>query len=109
MSHLSERGLRFNPKKTVCVRYVISPSWNMEGVPLEIKEEVKYLGTILGQYGYKAHVESRVSAANKAYYSLQGSGLCKDGVSPYTGSHVYFNGNTCVLSCVLLYLLRKPI
>ena len=104
VSHISERGLRFNPQKTVCVRYgkntfVTSPSRNMEGVPLEIKEEVKYLGTILGQPGGKAHVESRVSAANKAYYSLQGSGLCKDGVSPYTGGHVY----STAIRTVLLY------
>ena len=72
VSHISERGLKFNPQETVCVRYtkkpfVTSPSWNMEGIPLEIMEEVKYLGTILGQSGGKAHVESRVSAANKAY------------------------------------------
>ena len=40
-----------------------------------------------------------MSAANKAYYSLQGAGVCRDGVSPFTASHIY----TTAVQSSLLY------
>jgi hypothetical protein len=94
VTHITKRGLRFNPQKTTCVIYgkdyfKRKPMWDIDGCPLAIKEQVKYLGTILGRKSGHSHVDMRVSASNRAYYSLQNAGLCQSGLSPHTAIHIY--------------------
>jgi hypothetical protein len=94
VSHVDERGLRFNPAKTVCISYnehtfTSTPEWNIDGTPLEIQSHLKYLGTEIGRNSGSVHVENRISAANRAFYSLQGAGLYQHCVSPYLAAHVY--------------------
>ena len=37
----------------------------------------------------KTHLRSRISSCKKAFYALQGAGLCKNDVNPDTLAHTY--------------------
>ena len=48
VSHVEDRGLKFSPTKTVCMRYgdnpfKLDPSWNISGVQLKVQDH-KVLG-----------------------------------------------------------------
>ena len=60
----------------------------MDGTALQEVNEVKHLGVILANNSH-SHGESRMKAARRAFYSLQGAGLCQSGSSPYTATHIY--------------------
>ena len=60
-----------------------------------------YLGVILAN-NTNAHSEQRVKATRRAFYALQGSGVCKDGVNPETMTHIF---NTAIRP-VLTYGLQ---
>ena len=62
------------------------PSWNIDASCLNIEPTIKYLGTVLGNVRAKRHVEQRISAAYKAYYSLQAAD--KNIVQPNTAFHI---------------------
>ena len=56
VSHVEDRGLKFNPTKTVCMRYgdnpfKLDPSWNISGVQLKVQDHIKYLGTDISYKG----------------------------------------------------------
>ena len=90
-------GLHFNPTKTECMVYgrnpfKTTPVWTISGKHLAVKPSLTYLGTVLdGSVGPREglHTESRIRASQKAYFSLQGSGFHKNGVSPQTQLSVY--------------------
>ena len=60
----------------------------MDGTALQEVNEVKHLGVILANNSH-SHGESRMKAARRAFYSLQGAGLCQNGSSPHTAAHIY--------------------
>ena len=35
------------------------------------------------------HINARISAARRAFYGLQGAGLCSSGVAPHTAAYIY--------------------
>ena len=47
-----------------------------------------YLGTTLSE-NVTDHINTRIQSARRAYYGLQGAGVCCDGVAPKTLSHIY--------------------
>ena len=47
-----------------------------------------YLGTTLTA-NVTDHIDTRRKSARRAYYGLQGAGVCCDGVAPKTLSHIY--------------------
>ena len=103
VDRVNERGLSFNPAQTVCMisgknPFTSMPSWNIDASCLNIKPTIKYLGTVLGNVGAKRHVEQRISAANKAYYSLQAAGLTENSVQPNTAFHMYNRAVRSVLT-----------
>ena len=76
---MNTNGLKFNPTKTMCVTFgpnSLSPGplWNMANTPLQCSDSMKYLGTIL-HMNATPHVNSRIQAARRAFYSLQAAGL----------------------------------
>ena len=94
VEHITDRGLRFNPKKTTCMiagknPFITPPIWSINDVKLSIDNHIKYLGTELSNTSGNTHTSLRTSAANKALYSLQGAGLKCFGLSPSTSFHVY--------------------
>ena len=50
---------------------------------------IKYLGTVLSNVSGSPDVESRITAAQKAFYSLQGGGLMFNSVNPETAINMY--------------------
>ncbi len=91
--YITEHGLRFNPNKTTCTTFGTnylqpSPIWHILNTPLTETDHVTYLGTILSN-STAPHINSRVKSARGAFYSLQGAGLCKNGVDPSTISHIF--------------------
>ena len=111
---VTQRGLKFNPSKTTCMVYGKSPftsppKWHINDVSLEISNSVKYLGTLLNNTNGKDHTESRIRAANRSFYTLQGAGVCMNGLSPFVSAHVY---NIAIRSgllygCNSLYLSKS--
>jgi hypothetical protein len=102
-SYVTDRGLRFNPTKTVCTikgenPFICEPKWYVNNVPVQNEDHVKYLGSYIGKSNGQLHAQMRASNANKAFYSLQGAGLYKDCLSPETALHIY---NTAVRSSML--------
>ena len=49
---------------------------------------VTYLGTTLSG-NVTDHIDTRIQPARRAYYGLQGAGVCCDGVASKTLSHIY--------------------
>ncbi len=54
--------------------------WNIKGEPIVQLKEVKYLGVTLSSNN-SSHSLERVKAGRAVFYSLQSSGLCKNGIS----------------------------
>ena len=114
VNYITKHGLRFNPVKTECFTYgkstfLAPPSCTMEGVVLKQEDALTYLGAVLKGDGGSAHTDRRVLSAQKAFYSLQGAGLCHKGVDPSVASHLYSVGVRTVLlyGCEALHLSRR--
>lgn len=90
--YVVQHGLSFNPKKTTCVTFGRSQlqqrKWYLEDSQLSESEKVKHLGVILCNNN-RSHIETRIQSARRAFYSLQGAGLCVGGCSPSTIFHTY--------------------
>ena len=90
--YITQHGLRFNPQKTSCVTFGKSNfskrQWYLQHQQLTEVSEVRHLGVILANDN-KSHAETRIQAARRAFYSLQGAGLCVRGCSPHTIAHIY--------------------
>ena len=89
-----------NPFKT-------TPVWSISGKHLAVKPSLTYLGTVL-DCSVGLHAESRIRASQKAYFSLQGSGLHKNGVRPQTQLSVYNAAvrTRLLYGCLSVKLLR---
>ena len=100
VSHVTQRGLQFNPVKTVCMSssqhsFVDEPRWTINGTILNNDSDIKYLGTTLAKNCGSFHIKSRINSANRAFYSLQGAGLYYHGISPRLAAYIY---NTAIRS-----------
>jgi len=104
-TYIVQHGLSFNPKKTTCVTFGNSilhqRDWYLENTKLTESQEVKHLGVTLCNDN-KSHTESRIQSARRAFYSLQGAGLCVGGCSPCTITHIF----SVAVRPVLLYGLE---
>lgn len=101
--YITTHGLRFNPAKTNCFTFGrpsfnTMPVWTIEGQTLDHVDHLVYLGATLKNDGGAAHINRRVQAAQKAFYGLQGAGLCFRGVTPQVASHLFSVGVRTVLS-----------
>ena len=110
VQYVELHGLRFNANKTNCFiignnPFVSTPKWYINNCELEIRESINYLGATIGNKCSTVHTGNRVSACRKAFCSLQGAGLCNNGVSTDTGVHVW--SATC--KSILQYGCQKTI
>ena len=93
LDYITAHGLNFNPSKTTCTTFgtthqEVKPTWNFNEVNLKQDDAVTYLGTRLSNQT-RDHIDSRITAARRAFYGLQGAGLCAGGVNPFTIAHIY--------------------
>ena len=82
VKYVDDHGLRFNPSKAVCLvkgdnPFVFTPKFYIKNCELKINDSIVFLGATLGNKANNIHVDNRISACRKAFYSLQGAGLCK--------------------------------
>ena len=101
-SYIVEHGLNFNPTKTICktfgtCNFENAPKWYLNGSLLHSDNFITYLGTTLTG-NVTDHINTRIQAAKRAYYGLQSSGVCCDGVTPKTLSHIYKVGIQPILT-----------
>ena len=94
VNYISNHGLRFNPGKSQCIIYGknpfnLQPSWHIDTCELQIAENLEYLGTFLGHNGSNAHISKRITSCRRAFYSLQGAGICKNGLEINTAVYVF--------------------
>ena len=77
--YITRHGLRFNPSKTKCVTFGQSSfqhkRWYLEGIRLEEDDHITHLGVILANDAH-SHATARIKATRRAFYVLQGAGLC---------------------------------
>ena len=76
VSQMEKCGLRFNPKKTICMCYgknpfTTLPKWSINSVNLDVKNSIKYLGSVLCESGGKEHVNSKICSAKRSFYTFQ--------------------------------------
>ena len=95
-----------NASKTSCVIfgkcYFEQPKWFLNGTELKCDNEMKYLGAILSKK-YHTHQQERLKASRKAFYGLQGSGMCANGVRPEVVSHLW----KAMIQPILLYATQS--
>ena len=101
--YITSHGLSFNPPKTTCTTFgtthhAVKPRWNLNREKLKQDDAVTYLGTCLSNQT-RDHIDSRITAAKRAFYGLQGAGLCARGANPFAIAHIY---NT-VIQPILTY------
>ena len=65
------------------------PKLNINSVHLDVKNSIKYLGSVLCESGGTEHLNSRICSAKRSFYTLQVAGLCNDGLSPEAIIYVY--------------------
>ena len=110
-NYITEHGLKFNSSKTKCIIYgkdpfVTEPEWHINNTILHIAQNIDYLGAVLGNNGCNAHIQARVRSCRKAFYSLQGTGLCKQGLNIQTAVHVVKSTCNSILTygCEAMFL-----
>ena len=91
--YVQTNGLRFNPTKTKCFMkgscpFDKLPTWTIENVNLDIVEEINYLEVKLSNKSGKNHVSDRIRSCQRAFFSLQNCGMCKNGLDPDTISEL---------------------
>ena len=108
--YTTEHGLPFNPKKVDCVIFGRStlqphPKWELNGTKLTETDSVTYLGVTLSCVKPNIHVDNRrISACRRAYYAMQGAGLCNnvtdaDAIT-YLWNHAAIRPVTCGINCI---------
>ncbi len=100
--YITEHGLKFNASKTSYVIfgkcYFEQLKWVLNGTELKCDNEMKYLGVILSKK-YHTDQQKRLKTSRKAFYGLQGSGMCVNGVRPEVVSHLW----KAMIQPILLY------
>ncbi len=67
--------------------YFEQPKWFLNGTELKCDNEMKYLGAMLSTK-FHTHQQERLKSSHKAFYGLQGSGMCANGVRPEVVPHL---------------------
>ena len=78
--YVQKHGLNFNSNKTSCMimggnPFTSLPHWNIDGQPLQIVKNLRYLGTDFGDLSGTAHCSNRNTASTKAFYGLMRAGI----------------------------------
>ena len=102
-SYVSSHGLSFNAAKSSSIVFgkchlEPSPTWSINNCTINTVSEIDYLGAILCNSG-ESHVNRRIRKCRQAFYSLQGAGMCENGVEPSVISHLW----QTALQTILLY------
>ncbi len=58
-----------------------NPRWYLNGIELPVSGELNYIAAIIANK-FHSHQKKQLKAARKAFYTLQGSGMCDNGVKP---------------------------
>ena len=95
--YITSHGLRFNPNKTTCRPTIFGkntltpePSWSLNNCNLKVTDYVTYLGVVLSSnMKSSAHVQDRIRKCQRAFYSVQSIGMCKNGSSCNVKSHIW--------------------
>ena len=66
-----------------------NPIWYIGENRLRVEDQIDYLGVAISSKSSNIHVEKRLRACRRAFYSLQGAGLCKNGVQPNIISEIW--------------------
>ena len=90
--YITSHGLNFNSSKTTCTTFstthqVAKPTWILNEIKLKQDNTVTYLGTRLSNHAHDI-IDDRITAARRAFYGLQGAGLCAKGANPFTIAHI---------------------
>ena len=116
VSYVTDHGLRFSPDKTKCLLFGANPfdsipNWKMNNTSLSVESNLTYLGAEIGSNSGKIHIEKRIRCAQRAFYSLQGSGLKFRGVLPETAMSIFKTviHSTLSYGCTAIYLNKKCI
>ena len=90
--YVKSHGLRFNPMKTECITFGKNPfkdrKWCLENSELKQVSRITYLGVVLSVRP-NIHSDERIKAVKRAFYALQGAGLCVGGVNPDVIAQIY--------------------
>ena len=94
VQYVTKFQLSFNPLKTTCLikgknPFTRNPVWSINKTELTVKDDLSYLGIKINDKSWNVHTDSRITSCRRAFFSLQGAGLCKDGVSPKTAAELW--------------------
>ena len=97
--YITSQGLNFNPSKTTCTTFgtthqVVKPTWILNGTKLKQDDAVTYLA--------RDHIDNRITAARRAFYGIQGAGLCAKSANPFTIAPVYKTAIQPILTYAVL-------
>ena len=106
--YVTTHGLSCNARKSSCITFgrdhlTSEPQWTLNGVKVENADEINYLGAILSNSSSN-HCDNPIACCRRAFYSLQGAGMCEQGVNAKLKSHLWktalqpilFYANECV-------------
>ena len=110
--YITPHGLDFNLSKNTCTTFdttyqVVNPTCSLNGVKLKQDESVTYLGTRLSNQT-RDHIDSRITAVRRAFYGLQGAGLCVGDANPFTIAHMYKKDIQPILTYSCSTIKLKP-
>lgn len=92
-NYVTEHGLSFNAKKSNCITFgkrtlLPDPVWSINNCNIKEVDELDYLGATLSNNA-AVHVKNRIVKCRRAFYSLQGAGMCNNGANPNVISHLW--------------------
>ena len=90
--YMCNHGLSFSPVKTFCSingknPLTKTPEWTLAGAKLPFSANLDYLGSLIGNGASSTHCDQRISKCRRSFYSLQGAGLCHQGLE--VNKHIY--------------------
>ena len=87
------------------------PEWIIDGQPLQISTNITYLGAVLGGNNGQPHCDSRMCSAQRAFYSLQGAGLCYKGVDQKVAINIFQTAvqTTLTYGCSNVFISRTAL
>ncbi len=109
--YITEHGVAFNAAQTRCVIYgkcyFKQPKWFLNGTESKFDDKIKYLGAIFSKK-HHIHQQERLNAPGKAFYLLQGSGICADGLRAEVASHLWkaMSNLHCILPLSKSYIME---
>ena len=102
-TYVSSHGLSFNAKKSNTIVFGKCylqpyPTWSINDCTISNVNEIDYLGAVLSN-NCQNHVNRRIRKCRQAFYSLQGAGMCNNGVKPDVISYLW----QTALQSIMLY------